>query len=479
MLASLRVRLAPGHGLGHSPPGDSGARKGMRRGVRFEELIWFGALVGTPALMALGYVYAGTWAARRFGILDFAGDYMEGVLVAAALLLAIQFWPVPRAHRRALTVLWLVRIGVTLGAMLPYEGYYGLDANAYYRMGRALSDPWALLAFGQGTDNIRAAVGILSGLTGSYSAIKVIFAHVGLAAVYVFYRAAILALGRDQLALLYILGLFPSLLFWSSILGKDPPVLLGIAFFCYGAVGLIARHRLRALLWVVLGLLIASSIRIWLGVIFLAPLAMAYVLASRSSVVTKGAFVILATPLFLFALQSFADRFALSTAEDVVATADVISQGWARGGSAQKLESGFDSLGDMVAFAPIGAFTALFRPLPFEVMNPFGLLAGLENAAVLALLLMGLRRRGLRWLREPVLMWAALTVLTWGVVYGFVSYQNLGSAFRFRAQVVAILVTLVLALAFGHRRAASAGGAAAAGGAGSPGLGARLVRDGP
>ncbi len=111
----------------------------------------------------------------------------------------------------------------------------------------------------------------------------------------------------------------------------------------------------------------------------------------------------------------------------------------------------------MVAFIPVGSFTALFRPLPFEVPNAFGALAGIENLTILLLFLAGLMRQGIRWTTHPVLMWAALVLLIWGSVYGFASYQNLGTAFRFRAQVAPILLLLSLYLCFGQRLAPVSG----------------------
>jgi len=84
------------------------------------------------------------------------------------------------------------------------------------------------------------------------------------------------------------------------------------------------------------------------------------------------------------------------------------------------------------------------------VLNPFGLLASLENAYILVLFVVGLMRYGLGCFRQPVLLWALITLLVWGSAYGFASYQNLGSAFRFRAQVAPIL--LLLGLYFTYMR---------------------------
>jgi hypothetical protein len=93
----------------------------------------------------------------------------------------------------------------------------------------------------------------------------------------------------------------------------------------------------------------------------------------------------------------------------------------------------------------------LFRPLPLEVLNPFGLLAGLENAFILTLFVVGLMRHGLGWFRQPILLWALITLLVWAAAYGFASYQNLGSAFRFRVQVAPILLLLGLYFTYSHR----------------------------
>ena len=411
------------------------------------------ALAAAPAMMIAGFVVFGTIAAAQFRIYNIQADYAAGVVTALVLLALIYFWPAPAAHRRILMLLWLVRTGVTLGVMLAYEAQYGLDAAGYYLAGTALNDPAAQLEFGQGTPNIAAFVGLLSNITESYNAQKVIFSYVGLIAVYIFYRAATTCLGHDNIVALYALGLLPSLLFWSSILGKDPIVLLGIAIYSYGVAGLIVRQKMSMLAYVVIGLLIASFIRVWLGIIFATPLIITYVMSSRSPVLTKLVFLVIAIPGFLLTLQGFSEQFSLETTQDLVTTTDQISTAWAHGGSSQQIERGFDSIPSMIAFMPIGAFTALFRPLPFEVPNAFGLMAGLENMYILVLFVVGLLRGGIGRLRQPILLWALITLLVWGATYGFVSYQNLGSAFRFRVQVVPILLLLGLYLTYAPRLA--------------------------
>jgi hypothetical protein len=414
----------------------------------FTEIV---ALAATPALMIAGFAMFGAFAAVQFKIYDMGADYRDGVITALVLLVLINTWPIPSAHRRILMLLWLVRIGVTLGVMLAFEAGYVLDAKAYYLGGLSLNDPAALLEFGEGTDNIRALVGLLSYITDSYSAQKVIFSYVGLIAVYIFFRAAAVCLDQEKIVTLYALGLMPSLMFWSSILGKDPIVLLGIAIYCYGAASLIVRQKVSMLVYVAVGLFIASSIRTWLGIIFITPVIVTYVMVGRSPVVMKVIFLLIAIPGFLVTLQSFSGSFNLESTQDLVTTTDQIATSWAHGGSAQRIEGGFSSIWSMIAFMPSGSFTALFRPLPFEIMNPFGIMAGLENAFILSLFVIGLMRRGFGWIRHPILFWALATLVIWSAAYGFASYQNLGTAFRFRAQVAPILLLLGLYLTYEHR----------------------------
>ncbi len=79
-------------------------------------------------------------------------------------------------------------------------------------------------------------------------------------------------------------------------------------------------------------------------------------------------------------------------------------------------------------------------------MNPFGLLAGLENFFLLVLLGMAVVRARLSAFRDPLVLWAALLLVTWAGLYGFISYYNMGAAVRFKLQVLPVLLMLLLYL---------------------------------
>ena len=406
-----------------------------------------GAVVSAPVLIAAGFLLCLDRAAANLMILDPVYDYTIGLLWAAFILAVLPFLPFLKRHRRPLAALWFVKSGVALGAMLFYESYYSLDAASYFNDGVRLLDPAGMFRFGSGTENVTALVGLAAPLTfGSYSALKVLWAFIGLLAIYLFYLAYRLYARQEDTRVLYLFGLFPSVLFWSSTLGKDPLTLFGLGFFSLGVVGILRSGRVRSVALAALGLIVATCFRPWLGVIFLVPFLVCVVLARQSNLFFKVACLLVIVPAFLVAMHAFADQFAIENARDVVARTDTISQSWAYGGAGQTIAGGFGSITSMLLFVPLGVFTALFRPLPGEVMSPFGLIAGLENFTLLALLASGLWRRNLGRLRDPVLMWAALTVIVWGAVYGFVSYQNLGTAFRFKLQVMPLILLLLFAL---------------------------------
>lgn len=377
---------------------------------------------------------------------DVAADYVKGVLWAIALGFGLLLWPVTRDERRVLIALWVVRCVVTLGFMLLYEwNYASLDAYGYFQASQLPAFDWSTLRLGGGTE-LTQALAWLHGrwLVASYHAMKVSCSMLGLLAVFIVYRTAGIALGRRNLWILAGLACFPSILFWSSTLGKDAVVLFGIALFAHGATTWLRLNQWRAIPFAAVGLLVAVAIRLWMGPILLAPLAVVAIAAVRG---WGRRLAVLTVSLTLFALLLVPLRqfLAVEALRESLEVVQASSQAWAEGGSAQVIAVDFTNPVELLLFIPRGAAAALFRPLPGEVMNPFGMLAGLENLLVLVLLGMAIVRARLRELTDPVLLWATTFVLLWAVVYGPISYQNLGTAVRFRLQV---LPTMLLVLAY-------------------------------
>jgi hypothetical protein len=404
------------------------------------------ALASVPLMLIAGYLLAFDGAALNIGNPRAAWDYSIALLWSVALLAGFLLLPVSAAHKKALVVLWVVRIGVVLGFMLFYESHYGLDAYMYFSEGARRPDAWRDIAFGQGTANMIALSSWHQVLVpASYHAMKLTCAAVGLLAVYVFYRAGCLLLGREDVRILYLLGLVPSVMFWGSILGKDPITLLGIAVFVYGILAYVRRRGVGNLVLALAGLALAASLRLWLAAIFLLPLGV-FLVAGRGGIGRKVLLAAFVVPALLWSFTLVSERFRIESSLDFIDQTDRMSQSWSHGGSGQELEGGLSDAGAVLGFMPLGAFTALFRPLPGEVMNAFGLLAGLENLALLAVFALSLFNGRWRRLTSPEVAWLAVTVVVWASIYGFASYQNLGTAFRFKVQVMPLLVLLCLVL---------------------------------
>lgn len=399
--------------------------------------------VGAASFVTLLPVF-GRWIGQPF----IERDYFLGLCWALLLGASLLLWPVSDGDRRVLVRLWLAKCVVTLVLMLAYEWNYSLDAYTYFQLANT-PDPRSareMLAAFSGADAVRA-IGTLvaSAVPNSYHALKVSFAMLGLLGIYLFYRAAVLFMRREDHRILYLLGFFPSIMFWSSILGKDPLQLLGIAVYVFGVVGWSRTRRWRYVVAIAAGILGSASIRIWSGPILLIPLVV-FLFQRETSLARRLVFGGLAAVAFSIAWAAFADYFRLQTAADLIATASDLTQGWYGGSAILSGGADFTDIGSMIRFAPRGLFTALFRPLPGEVLNPFGMIAGLENAALLLLLARAIMNARMATLSDPLVQWAGVFVIVWGIVYGFTSY-NLGAVVRFKLQILPLLLLLLLHVA--------------------------------
>lgn len=379
---------------------------------------------------------------------DLTGDYFLGVLWAFILGLTIFIWPVSSVEKRSLLVAWIARCVVTLVVMLAYENFNGIDSFWYFENStRSLPGEWAAFKLGEGTTNIMVLARYHARLLpDSFHMMKVSFSMIGFIATYLLYRAAVFFLKREDIRVFFVLFLFPSMVFWSSTLGKDPITLLGIALYVYGVAAWYRSNRTGHLVVMVIGIWLALSLRIWLGPILLVPLAV-FVLSRMRNLLSRVLFIGIVAAAFIYAGGRFQEQFNIESSNDLVTAIEgrAHSGGW-RGNTALSSARSFTSVGQLVAFMPLGAFTALFRPLPGELLSVFGILAGLENLILIVLLCQAFKRTRMSELKDPRVLWALTLILTWSSIYGFISYQNLGAASRFRLQILPVLLCTLLYL---------------------------------
>src|SRR5690606_13435527 len=121
--------------------------------------------------------------------------------------------------------------------------------------------------------------------------------------------------------------------FWSSILGKDPVVLLGIALYAYGVLASARRGRWM-LVPMAAGLALLAYIRIWLiPILLLAALPLLF--SSRWGLGRRLVALAWMAALGVAAALQVSDVFML-VGEDLPDAISRISQAWADdGGSGQ------------------------------------------------------------------------------------------------------------------------------------------------
>jgi len=372
-------------------------------------------------------------------------DYIIGLLWAFLLGCTILLWPVSPQDKKNLLIIWGVKVSVALGLMLLYENHYGLDSYGYFMWGKMSIDEIKALNLPKPNQIVIAISWLHSHcFIRSYHAIKISFGMIGLAAIYIYYRAAVAFLKKEKPVLLYILALFPSLLFWSSILGKEPLVMLGMSLYSYGVVKWGRTGGWHYLLPLFGGLVFTSLIRVWLGAMMMIAMLPVGFSFRVKSIRMKTIFIVLLVVLFLICAQLFVSHFGLGPDKKLADLAMEKVKDFAVGGSAGNVEAlKFRNTWDMVCYVPAGMFTVLFRPLPGEVRNVFGFLAGLEGIVLVILFIVAMARLRPKELIDPLVIWVIILVTVWAVAYGFVGY-NLGTTCRFRAQVLPIFLCLLL-----------------------------------
>ena len=127
---------------------------------------------------------------------------------------------------------------------------------------------------------------------------------------------------------------------------------------------------------------------------------------------------------------------------------NLLSSGASEGGSTLNKDKDpvqFSGFKDVVVFLPNGMFTALFRPLPGDVNNLFGIGASLEGLLMLGLFLRACNRTSLRELKDPFIAFILLFILSWAFVYAF-NAQNMGTLMRWRLPIFPVFLGLLLYL---------------------------------
>ena len=233
---------------------------------------------------------------------------------------------------------------------------------------------------------------------------------------------------------------FPSLWFWSSALGKDALIMVGLGV---AVVGFVGRTR-RQWVLVAIGLAVVFAIRPSYAVVAASALALGG-LVGRNRRGTELQWVVSAAVIatgayFAFPLLNSALGFEVTDLAAAAQRIDDRAQASAYGGSS------FEAADDPVT----AVITTLFRPFPWEARGALMLAASAEMLLLWGLVLRR-RRAAARfvrdyWRTEPVVLSGAFVValaLLVGLAVG-----NFGTIVRQRVHLYPFLFVIVAAYAY-------------------------------
>lgn len=435
-------------------------------------------------LLVLITVLAAAWVAVNVGVLGEIpqGHFSKNINRVVELdysaglfwwiVLAVGLWLFGGEDRNHLLVAWSAKFFVLFLAMLFYEYKYryNLDAFGYFNTvltghhemfsgvdwykeswvpspTKAVVSEHEDLMQSAGTENMIKIVLVISQLTGPfYHALKVAFAFFGLLGAWFTYRAVVVILGRPLVPALYLLMLYPSILFWSSILGKDPVFLLFIGIYAYGGALWLGRGSLAGGAWLVFAIAGSYMMRPWMAAIELVSVLVATLVRMFGfrPVLVAGVLVVPALLLGTGLGESLKFMEAGVLIEELATKVE---------GQASQTGSSADmdfAEAQALLQSPFGLvlilFSGLFRPLPFDATNLLVAIAALENSILLIMAMAALRHLRLARLEHPVLIWAFTYALTWSLVYGLVVLANFGAGMRYKMQVLPFMLLILFLL---------------------------------
>lgn len=257
-----------------------------------------------------------------------------------------------------------------------------------------------------------------------------------------------LAGARASVIAMWLLAFEPAGIFFSSLLHKEANMMLAIGLVALGGARIWKRGEPRHLLLIIIGCLVAVTTRHYAGWFLIAAGAASVLHAglrpeNRESMRSLAMVAL----VVLFAAIVAPTVLAASTHESLQKNLQVSQEANASDSSNLKLEKvDFSTRGAVVRNLPRRSIDVLLRPFPWQlgdVSQGLGFFG--TAAAYLAMFFLGremLRNRGRIMTRAGPLIYVALFVL---IAYSL-SAGNAGTAFRYRTQLVALFICIIVAL---------------------------------
>jgi hypothetical protein len=335
------------------------------------------------------------------GLLCSEGFINFGQQISFVVLIAwILRWLVRNAespHMAAALV--AARVGTVLVATILIEPYYlsatGLDAELYHSIGMQISQTLRMNGtfprtdLNWGTNGYAIYTGICYLMFGP-SRLAVKLMNTGIAAIgsILFYKAYVSYYGRTSRLLRLLLFFSPTLLYWSSIHGKDPLTFFSLGLGFWGTAKFAKEGSKRGFIACLFGALCLFLIRPHISCVFLGALSVVFIVRSVSA---KRTAPMMLASISCLALAVLAGNFFVrdylqdqeSSPSAILERVSTQHYALDTGNAALEIPS---LLGWKAAlgYLPYGAMTVMFRPFPWESGGLFFKLASMEQLVLTA-----------------------------------------------------------------------------------------------
>lgn len=255
---------------------------------------------------------------------------------------------------------------------------------------------------------------------------------------------------------------FPSLAFWTSLLGKDSWTMLFLGMSTYAGARMLATPRPRYLLGFFASLALVATIRPPVGLAIVVAASAVLLMTVRRHMVSGPAAVLrpvvwaACAMVIVVAVAVVAEpirKYEQAFSADTPLTEGMLNLAVHKGAglSTDPNASGSSihhniqpGVVGYLKFLPQGMFAFMFRPLVFEAHNILALAASLEGTTLLVITLWRLPSllRALRLtLRDPFVTYCVMVLLT--VTAGLAPESNFGVVVRHRAMVLPFFFMLM------------------------------------
>lgn len=328
-----------------------------------------------------------------------------------------------------------------------------VDAFHYWSLGYRRMEEFSALGWTAfpppytSTNLMSNICGIIMLVTGN--ALPTLFVIFSLAALwggYFFYRAFCVAFPEGNRGLYGLLVvLLPSILYWSSAIGKDALSQLFIGVSFYGFARVVRRLDFPAILIAAVGIAGTSVVRPHVGAMLAISMLLPFALGK-----TKGGWMTVVTKIFLipvllgctYLLVRQAQSFVGAESADLKSGIHILEE---RNINTQVGGSTFNQRESLVSRIVQGPFLP-FRPFPWEVHNLMSAVAAVEGFG-LFFLLWGKRRECwalIRKWREPYVGFILAFALQFSIIFAAVT-SNFGILVRQRIMLVPVVLMLLCA----------------------------------